>query len=90
MIQNGSLLLPGADEGDAGVYICLARNNAGYAMMQVILRIHSEFSCRFNLDIWTDDCHFGIMGSCYFIITFHNMIVINVLFIKKLNKITVL
>ncbi|XP_048772936.2 hemicentin-1-like isoform X2 [Ostrea edulis] len=39
IMKNGTLLLRRTDERDTGMYICIARNNAGTAMAQVFLRM---------------------------------------------------
>lgn len=42
-MENGTLLLRRTDERDSGMYICIARNNAGTAMAQIFLRMFSEY-----------------------------------------------
>nr|XP_022322237.1 hemicentin-1-like isoform X1 [Crassostrea virginica] len=39
IMENGTLLLRRTDERDSGMYICIARNNAGTAMAQIFLRM---------------------------------------------------
>ncbi|XP_060552023.1 hemicentin-1-like isoform X2 [Ruditapes philippinarum] len=40
VIENGSLLVQNTKEEDAGVYLCIAQNDAGAAFGQIILRIN--------------------------------------------------
>jgi hypothetical protein len=64
IMTNGTLLLRRTDERDTGMYICIARNNAGTAMSQIFLRMFSEWISYLHVEkmITSDDVKRSIIS----------------------------